>query len=259
MRGAFMKLTKTATYWTMAASFTLLIGMSSAFAQDVHICEELMRQEHTEADMKKCIEEFGEPESFRTNRDEQRRSDQAREETQRELEKYYDKSFTAQELLRFGAPYVALQGLYRNDGRVRRIKKMTKPQDLCIYLGYEKALNDGQLSEIMEDFEHDGFVGVKVDSYTDQSGLTHSDAEQFKFNDRQPSYIQVYKSITCRRERKEGDPQSSTVQSDSSEQPVSSAPARSVNTSTRRNNSGTLPANSPYLYNPQSSTGSSNR
>ncbi len=141
-----MKLTQTATYWTLAASMTLIIGMSSAFAQDVHICEELMRQEHTEAEMNTCIEEFGEPESFRTNRDQQRRTEEAREEAQREREQFFDKVFTAAELRRFGAPYVARRNFYNSIGRIYRTKNLTEEKDLCKYLGFDKNLGDGAIS-----------------------------------------------------------------------------------------------------------------
>lgn len=260
MRGAFMKLTKTATYWTMAASFTLLIGMSSAFAQDVHICEELMRQEHTEADMKKCIEEFGEPESFRTSRDQQQRSDEARADAQREREQYFDKVFTAAELRRFGAPYVAKRNFYDAYGRVYRNKTLTDEKDLCQYLGFDKNLGDGALSEVMEDFENQNFVGVRVNNPL----LGSLEAKQFRFDESDdPSNIQIYTSLKCRRDRKDGDPESSVVSStqavNSAIQGSSSASQQNARNDSQRRRPSVLDANSPYLYNPQTSTDSSNR
>ncbi len=246
-----MKLTRTASYWTMAAVATLMMGLGSsvAYSQSIHICEELMRQEHTPAELQRCIDEFGEPESIREARREREREQRSRQEAAQERARYYDKSFSGSELLRFGAPYVAVQGLYRNDGRVRRVKKITKPDELCIYLGFERALDDGSLSDIMEDYQHPGFVGVEASGYIDQYGVAQTKAEQFKFNDRKPSYIQVYESITCRRERRRGDP---VVQEQPvAAQPVSSDSGDNVNSTSRRSTqSGYLPANSPYLYNP---------
>lgn len=253
-----MKLTRTASYWTMGAIATLILGLGSsvAYSQSTHICEELMRQEHTEAELQRCIEEFGEPESIREARNDRERQAQTARELAEERARYFDKTFSASELQRFGAPYVALQGLYRDDGRVRRVKKLTKASDLCIYLGFERALDDGVLSDVMEDYQHPGFVGVTVDAYTDQYG-PHSSAEQFRFNDRKPSYIQVFKSVTCRRARRQGDPANQTgvaAPVANSEQPASSESSERVDETSRRRQNGYLSPDSPYLYNPNSGT-----
>ncbi len=255
-----MKLTQTATYWTLAASMTLIIGISSAFAQDVHICEELMRQEHTEAEMKTCIEEFGEPESFRTNRDQQRRSEDAQAEAQREREQYFDKIFTSAELRRFGAPYVARRNFYSSNGRIYRTKNLTEEKDLCKYLGFDENVGDGAVSEAMEDFDHMNFVGVTVNDPL----FSSLEAKQFRFDESDdPSNIQVYTSLVCRRDRKEGDPESSVVSSteavNDAIQSGSFASQQNDQDNSQRRRSPVIDENSPYIYVPERNRDSSGR
>lgn len=258
-----MKLTQTATYWTLAATATLMLGIGSAFAQDggsVHICEELMRQEHTEAEMKTCIEEFGEPASFRQSRDDQRRQNDASAQAQLEREQFFDKTFTAAELRRFGAPYVARRNYYDAYGRVYKKKDLTEAKHLCKYLDFDKALNEGTLSSVMEDFENQSFVGVTV-----KDPLFGSlNADQFRFDESDdPSNIQIFTSLTCRRDRKDGDPESAVVSStEAMNREVQQSRPSSIrdgqNNSSRRNESH-IGADSPYLYQPNAGASSSQR
>ncbi len=257
-----MKLTQTATYWTMAGVATLMLSIGSAFAQAdgaTHICEELMRQEHTEAEMKTCIEEFGEPASFRQARDDQRRRADSAAQAQQERERYFDKIFTSAELRRFGAPYVAKRNYYDGYGRVYKTKELTEAKHLCKYLGFDKNLGNGSVSEVMEDFDHQSFVGVTV-----KDPLFGSlSADQFRFGESDdPSSIQVFTSLTCRRDRKDGDPESSVVSSTEainrevrqSDRQDSGETAR--NDSSRRRESY-LGENSPYLYRPEATPSAS--
>jgi len=255
--GVFMNLTRTASYWTVAVVATLLVTIGSAFAQEkpLHICEELMRQEHTEADMKKCIEEFGEPESFKQAREQRQANEQAQARDQEERSKYFDKTFNASELKRFGAPYVAKRNYYDVYGRIYKRKTLTEAKDLCKYLGFDKALGDGALSAEMEDFENRNFVGVVVDDPIFGS----LSAEQFRFKEvEDPSNIQVYTSLTCRRDRKEGDPESATVNAvnavnaDIREGQSSNQEVRQDNSSRRQR--PVITEDSPYLYNPNRSS-----
>lgn len=257
-----MNLTRTATYWTLAASATLMIGISSAFAQESrHICEELARQSHTEAEMQRCIEEFGEPESFRQAREDRRRQDAAAAQTAEERARYYDKTFTAAELKRFGAPYVAKRNFYDVYGRVYKSKTLTDAKHLCKYLGFEKNLNEGSISAPMEDFENRGFLGVTVNDPMFGS----LDAKQFRFDETDdPSNIQVYTSLTCRRDRKEGDPESGVVAQteainrDVNESRTSDQEVREDNSSRRLRNYS-IDSNSPFLYNPNAGSGESSQ
>lgn len=257
-----MKLTRTATQWTLALSTVLVLGISSALAQQAtHICDELMRQEHTAEDLRRCIAEFGEPESIRQAREEQRRADVAQAQTQQEREQFFDKTFTEAELRRFGAPYVGKRNFYDVYGSIYKSKTLTDGKDLCKYLGFDKALSEGSLSSEMEDFENRSFVGVTVD----KPFLGSLEAKQFRFDESDdPSNIQVYTSITCRRDRKEGDPENSVVGSTEalnnhiqSASETSREGVRENNSSRRENRS--IDANSPYLYNPNSQSSNPQR
>src|SRR5690606_39424186 len=113
---------------------------------------------HTEAEMQRCIQEFGEPASFREAREDQRRVDSAAAQTAEERARYYDKTFTSAELKRFGAPYVAKRNFYDVYGRIYKTKTLTSAKNLCKYLGFEKNLNDGSISAEMDDFENRSFL-----------------------------------------------------------------------------------------------------
>lgn len=248
-----MNLTKTATYWTMAISAVLILGMGSTFAQEsLHICEELMRQEHTEAEMELCIKEFGEPESFRQARESRREEQRVREATEEERKKFYDKTFTSAELKRFGAPYVARRNYYDLNGRIYKRKTLTDAKDLCKYLGFDKNLTEGMLSEEMDDFANRNFVGVVVSDPLFGS----LEAKQFRFqsDELDPSNIQVYTALTCRRDRKEGDPENSVINSvNAVNEEIRNSQTRQNDQEVREDNSSrretrTLEEDSPYIY-----------
>src|SRR5690606_10858704 len=84
------------------------------------------------------------------------------------------------------------------------------------------------------------------------------DAKQFRFDESDdPSNIQIYKSLTCRRDRREGDPENAAVSSTVAVNTEVQTADRQGQEEVRQNNSSrrespVLQPNSPYLHNPNS-------
>src|SRR5690606_10675722 len=93
-------------------------------------------------------------------------------------------------------------------------------------------------------------------------------AEQFRIaeDELDPSNIQVYTSLTCRRDRKKGDPESGVIESVEAvnieirkpEQERSNVEEGRQNSSSRRNRDY-LDEDSPYLYKPKAKDSSTQR
>mgnify|MGYP003672761954 CR=1 FL=1 len=78
-----------------------------------------------------------------------------------------------------------------------------------------------------------------------------------------PSSIQVFTSLKCRRDRKDGDPESSVVSSTQALneviQPSSSASQQTARDNSQRRRPTVIDENSPYLYVPERNRDSNNR
>ena len=234
---------------TTFITFLLLWG-SSLMAQSDHICQILMQNEHTEEELKQCIDEFGKPQSLEEAEQVEHAQKESEQEQAELLEEKYTKIFEGSEIKKYGVPFVAVRNFY-NYGAITNKETMTKADHLCRYLGFDESVGEPVLSQELHDFENKDFLGV----YINRNFFGKmKDAKQFKlWPSKRPSSIHTYKKLACRKDRQDEDPVGAMIENVETMNSMSSTSKSSVqvNDEPRESNPQDL---SPYLYKSQEKT-----
>lgn len=240
-----------------------LSALNTANALQRNLCDDLVDSEtSTPLHINKCHEKFGISEHYKAQQEKEVKKvedDKTKEEQGKKNKDNLEiKKFSQDDLFDagFGKPFISVKISYRN--RIASEEALTKPDALCAYLGYEKAIDGTHSTEYWENKTDNN--GVKVD----MQGLVidtnflgkHSKTPEI-YRDKEGKYaIRKYTEISCvKRKNKDMDGSQALIDAikevkpriDASVRPVSKDESPGVNNTSRSNSK---PGKTPNAYTP---------
>lgn len=199
-------------------AITLITSLSFAahageptFEEDGNVCDRLIRQGASPADIEICFDEF---KKSKYRKHIEKKAEQAGErlaatqaeqeqlaaEKEAERKKYIIKKFEGEELLYLKfAHFVAVKYTDEEMGSDEDVDdKMTSPKELCEYLGYQDAVSDKEnvgytLSKRISDYNNPDYQGI----YVNYAGKK----KEVKWKDSDPASVKHYTKVVCKRLR----------------------------------------------------------
>lgn len=192
------------------APFLVLAITSSAYAAEKNYCDELIEAgRSTPGEIKDCQDQFGvsdyykEQEAQRAKKSQEGKIETAKKENI-EVKEFKGDEFAMPGKKPLKDPFFAELIDYRtriviNGQRKPKVERLTEGDDMCKYLGYEKALQSTLSPEIMpEDADKKGIVITKKHFWSKpELGMYHDDDMKFT--------VKKYVSITCARLKDKND------------------------------------------------------
>lgn len=205
----------------LALSFSLLF-FSGARAASRNFCDDLIDANNSSAeDIANCQKQFGVSAFYSEQQENQKTQSQSSAlvaaDTDKKIKNLETQEFSAQDLSKagFGQPFFARTDDYRTGPEVN--DELTSRDDLCVYLGYEKATASILSKQINQpDANGKGLIYKipRMDKIARKLGITTVPKPAIYKQDNPKVGVRKYISITCiRRKDKALDPSSDAIKS----------------------------------------------
>jgi hypothetical protein len=192
-------------YFALVLSLT---SIASVHAASRNLCDDLVDSGSSNEQIEKCQAKFGVSDYYKEQQDKKKAQDDAKKvATDKEAQNKNNlevKVFSKDDLADagFGKPFFAIKGDYRN--RKYSEERLTRGDDLCVYLGYEKALKSVVSQELWDNKKNPDNSVVRVNGQglvIDHShiGIKY-DPELYKEKEGRFT-IRKYTEITCIRRK----------------------------------------------------------